>query len=138
MINIRKAVKKDIPEIILIEKEEDDENIFLNKTELNDALQDHLTICLVAENRKKIIGFVVSALSPPKKSEGAIYITIVKKEERKKGIGKMLVSQALQEMKSLGVKYSEALVENNDILSFYKKCGFKNINKSWKEMKCDL
>lgn len=82
-------------------------------------------ICYVAENNKEIIGVYVLLPTRPETIE--LVNIAVSEIEQGKGIGKLLVMDAIQKSKAKGYKTIEVGTGNSSIgqLALYQKCGFR-------------
>ncbi len=83
--------------------------------------------CFIAEHNGKTIGVYVLLPTRPETVE-LINIAVIE-ELHGKGIGKMLVQDAIQKAKNKGYKTIEVGTGNSSIgqLAFYQKCGFRII-----------
>lgn len=81
--------------------------------------------CFVAENENKIVGVYVLLPTRPKTVE-LVNVAVVE-EQHGKGIGKLLVNNAMKVSKTKGYKTIEIGTGNSGIgqLTLYQKCGFR-------------
>ena len=79
--------------------------------------------CFVAENDTDIVGVIIAGNDGRR---GYIYHTAVHPEYRKQGIGKALVEQAMEALKSCGINKAALVVfERNDTgNAFWERMGF--------------
>ena len=122
-MQIKKATIKDVSSIhSLVNKfAKKDEMLPRSFNEIYENLRDFF-ICI---HNGKIIG--AAALHILWDNLAEIRSIAVSKEYQNKGIGKRLVQECLKEAKVLGVKKVFALTYDK---SFFKKLGFKDINKN--------
>jgi ribosomal protein S18 acetylase RimI-like enzyme len=100
-----------------------------------EALNNPETICLIAEEDNKPVGYLVAA---PKDFGYRLskYLEIenmgVSANFRSKGIGVQLVNKCLELAKKMGYQkvYVNAYFENTKAIAFYEKCGLKKIDIS--------
>lgn len=88
---------------------------------------------LIAEDKGKAIGFIEGCIKklPPFYQypiRGEIGPTFLKKEYRKRGVGKELAKEMLNWFKSKNIKWIQLTTHTNNIssLRFWKKIGFKD------------
>jgi ribosomal-protein-alanine N-acetyltransferase len=81
---------------------------------------------LVAKLDKEIVGYAIGEKS---KDSGLIVSVAVKKEWRRRGIGRRLVEKLLENFKKEGMKivFLHVREENRDAINFYQALGFKII-----------
>lgn len=149
-MNIRKACKEDIPEIVELwwdmmqYHKKYQEKIYKPKprkkfdkivtSKIKKDLKKQDTILLVAEE-KEIIGFILAKTEKEEYKRfkhdlrGYVGELIVKKENRNKGTGKALLQKALQELKKKGVTLTDIYVDkrNKRAIKLYEKTGFKKV-----------
>ena len=125
VIKIREYNDKDKNEVISIWK-----NIFNyikphNHPELiiNMKTSHNDNLFFVAEENKKIVGTVIAGFDGHR---GWLYSLAVIPNKRNKGIGKLLVDKAIDELEKLGcLKVNLQIInDKNSAISFYKKLGF--------------
>jgi amino-acid N-acetyltransferase len=122
-LRIRKAKIADIRDIqkLVNEFARKEEMIPRSINELYENIRDFV----VSEEKGKIFG--VCALHVLWEDLAEIRSLAVNKESQRKGIGKKMVTQCLDEAKALGVKRVFALTYQP---LFFKKMGFTDIDKS--------
>jgi ribosomal-protein-alanine N-acetyltransferase len=81
---------------------------------------------LVAKLGKEVVGY---AIGEKNKDSGLIVSVAVKKEWRKRGIGKRLIEKLLENFKKEGAKivFLHVREENKEAINFYRALGFKII-----------
>ncbi|WP_339194657.1 GNAT family N-acetyltransferase [Solibacillus sp. FSL R5-0449] len=84
--------------------------------------------CFVAESNEQIIGVYVLLPTRPKTVE--IVNVAVAEEHQGKGIGKLLIDDAIRVAKTKGYKTIEIGTGNSSIgqLALYQKCGFRIVS----------
>lgn len=125
MISIRKAEEKDLNQIYVIEVLS-----FKNpypKYLFNAFLNNPFILFLVCLINEKIIGYIVAS----KNNSGHIISLAVHPKFRRKGVGSILLEEALKSMKNEGISLVKLEVNenNNSAINFYKKHGFKILRK---------
>ena len=113
-------------------KESDALDIFeLEKDTFSDAWSEKVILdfinkgsVLVHKNENKITGYCIFMLAA---DEGEILRIAVKKENKKKGIGRILIHSALNFLKSHGASsvYLEVRASNNAAICLYESAGFE-------------
>ncbi len=121
---LRKANIKDAKSIYSLIGEWARKNVVLSRS-LN-YIYEHIRDYWVFEYKGKIIG-VCGLHIVGWQNLGEIKSLVVDKKYHKRGIGKVLVKACIEEAKSLKIKNIFALTF---IPSFFKKFGFKKINKN--------
>ncbi|MBU8878532.1 GNAT family N-acetyltransferase [Bacillus sp. FJAT-29790] len=83
--------------------------------------------CFIAESEQQIVGVYV--LLPTRPGTVELVNIAVVEEQHSKGIGKQLIMNAIQEVKTKGFKTIEIGTGNSSIgqLALYQKCGFRII-----------
>ena len=88
----------------------------------------------IAIHNNKIIGYITFYIKDQPnywvvKKIGDISGLMVNKNYRKNGIGKKLVTKTIDYFKQNDIKYYSVFtsINNNDGISLYKKCGFKEL-----------
>lgn len=120
MTKIRKFNVKDFPEILKIEKEcfgKDAyrEEIFYYLSEKGDFL--------IARD-KQVLGYVLYSW------KGDIFSIAVKSEFRRKGIGSILLTKALESLKGkTDIAWLQVRESNTKAQKFFEKFGFKPVRK---------
>ena len=128
---IRNATKKDIADCLKITKFEKDK--YWNKKDFSRSINHRDVIFLVAEEKDKVIGYILGFIAPTKKDDGMISETRVNVKYRKKGLGTKLVNAICNEMFKKGVKEVYAEIDP-PLLKFYRdSCKFKETHK-WIEV----
>jgi ribosomal protein S18 acetylase RimI-like enzyme len=98
------------------------------KRRLTDRLQKEGL--LVAEKDGKIIGLIVAEMliNPIGVSEGHITAIVTDKENRDKGIGKMLINGAITHLREMGSEVIRLDLEENFVkmLDYFKSLGFQS------------
>ena len=108
---------------------------FWSRKQLNRWLDNPDDVLLVAEDNKRVIGYVMSQLHKPT-GKATIENLFVDESYRKKGIGSDLIKRCLKELKERGASYFCAMVrtDNDKITNFYERCGFtRGYNFVWME-----
>src|SRR5215469_11857905 len=98
--------------------------ISYSKTTLHYFLMLASADCVVAEDGKRIVGFVLSEENPPL----AHIITLdVAEKERRKGIGTALLEQLEANLASRGVRsiLLETAIDNEAAVAFWKSHGYR-------------
>jgi len=125
-MKIRKAKKEDFKEIAEILIKESSKKPYNEKytleialKEINGLAKDEL---YVAANKKEIIGFIASNITPDNKEKAYIGELWLKPNYQKKGIGKAFVKFIEDKYKKKGIKTMRVLVKRNaGAFNFYKK-----------------
>ena len=136
-MKIRKATKKDISEVIKLGKKIEELEFsnkfpFHGKSELMEALKDKNSIFLVAENDKKIIGFLYAKILFHRAGGWCMLDNLaVKKDERHKGVGTELLKQLYSKLKKRKINYVQVLEEEHHkkTRNFWSSRGFKETKK---------
>ena len=81
---------------------------------------------LVAKINKEIVGY---AIGEKNENSGLIISVAVKKEWRRRGIGKKLIEKLLENFKKEGIKkiFLHVREENKEAINFYQALGFRII-----------
>lgn len=124
MVQILKMTTLDLEEIKEILTSEFDD--FWNYNILKQEIEKNDTVYFVAKENNKIVGFAGFWNAP---DDIEITNIVVKKNERKKGIGTLLFDKILYEAKKTGKKEIFLEVNENNIfaINLYKKFEFKEI-----------
>ena len=132
-VNIRKAEKKDMPQVLQLIKElavfEKEPNaVEVTVTDLEvEGFKNNLFTCFVAEFEAEIVGMalVYFRFSTWKGRTVHLEDLIVKKEYRSNGIGTLLYNKVITFAKQQGVKRVEWVVLdwNQNAIDFYEKSG---------------
>ena len=139
-INIRKAEKKDMPQVLelikelaIFEKEPDAVEVSVADLEV-EGFDNKLFTCFVAEKETEIVGMalVYFRFSTWKGRTVHLEDLIVKQHYRSEGIGTLLYNNVVQYAKEQGVKRVEWVVLdwNQNAIDFYKKSG-ASLLKDW-------
>ncbi len=126
-VNLRRAKKSDIDQVLEIEKDSFKEpwskTAFLHEL----SLSEDIGLFYVAEENGKINGYILIHLF----EEGLHIINIaVRKSERKKGIGTMMLKKALSiaREKNIPLLVLEVRESNTSAINLYKKFGFNTVS----------
>lgn len=116
-MNIRKLEKQELPPMQLLLEADPSEEIVQEYVKRGD--------CFVAESEKQVVGVYVLLPTRPKTVE--LVNIAVAEEHRDKGIGKLLVLDAIRVAMNRGFKTIEIGTGNSSIgqLALYQKCGFR-------------
>lgn len=120
---IRKANITDVEQIHTIINQYAKEGLMLAKSRM--ALYENLRDYFVAQEEYAVIG--VGALHIIWEDLAEIRSLAVDKKYYKKGIGKELVNNLIDEAKKIGIAQVFTLTYQID---FFEKCGFKTVDKS--------
>lgn len=102
-------------------------------TDFEESTKDEDVIFLVAEEDKKVIGYILGFIVPTKKTEALIHETRVHKDYRGKSIGTGLVDAFCKEIFNRGVKTVSAEIEPKHLTFYRDTCKFKESAK-WIEV----
>ncbi len=92
------------------------------------STKDKAVVYWVAEDKKKVIGYILGFVVPTKRTDALIHEVRVLKSYRGKNLGKKLVDACCKELFEKGVKNIYADIEP-DLEKFYCKiCKFKKYN----------
>ncbi|MEK3766011.1 GNAT family N-acetyltransferase [Solibacillus sp. FSL K6-4121] len=116
-----------------IRKLEEQDNIPMDLLLLADPsksiVEEYITRgeCFIAESEKQVVGVYILLPTRPKTVE--IVNVAVAEEHHGKGIGKLLITDAIHVAKTKGYKTIEIGTGNSSIgqLALYQKCGFRII-----------
>ncbi|MEM2633527.1 MAG: ribosomal protein S18-alanine N-acetyltransferase, partial [Nitrososphaerota archaeon] len=93
---------------------------------------------LIAKINDHIVGYIIGIIE---KNIGTIVSIAVKKDYRKKGIGKKLLDSIIEYFKSRNVSLVnlQVRIDNYEAISFYEKNGFKKVKvlKNYYSDGCD-
>jgi ribosomal-protein-alanine N-acetyltransferase len=126
---LESASLKDLARLYEIERECFVEEAFTRK-QISQFLEDYNSLSLVAREDDKLMGFIIAMISPEKKINSGHIITVdVSSSHRRRGIGKMLLEEMENVLRSKGVKASflEVREDNVAALSLYRKLGYKSV-----------
>ena len=134
-MKIRKIQNKDINKIYQLgidekEFEVSEDMLFWSKKQLKKWISSNDDVLLVAEDNKKIVGFIMSAIHKPTQKVTIENIYVVE-EYRKKGLAKKLLNETLKIFRKKGIKFINAFVDDKNTASFnfFKKNNFKVFSK---------
>ena len=128
---IRKGKAKDAKDCVRLSRL--DKESYWETIDFEKSAKDKDVVFLVAEEEKKIIGYILGFIVPTKRTEALIHETRVEKGKRAKGIGTKLVNAFCDEIFKKGVKIIYAEIEP-ELLKFYRDaCKFKESGK-WIEV----
>ena len=134
-IVIRKADFNDLDFILLLEDQIDHERY--SKNMLESSLIDNSYINLIAFKNNFSIGYLSASIVL---DECSLLKIIVDKDNRKQGIGLMLMQELFKylESKNISNVYFEVRSDNNKAIGLYDKCGFVKLGERKKYYKdCD-
>ncbi|KGR76323.1 GNAT family N-acetyltransferase [Ureibacillus sinduriensis] len=116
-MNIRKLAKQETPPMQLLLEADPSESIVQEYIKRGD--------CFIAESDKQVVGVYV--LLPTRPTTVELVNIAVAEENRGKGIGKLLVLDAIRVALERGYKTIEIGTGNSSIgqLALYQKCGFR-------------
>jgi len=130
-MKIRKGKIKDASLCLEIAKK--DKAKHWEKSDFINSAKDNHAVFLVAEDNRKIVGYIVGFIVPTKRTEAMIHETRVDRNERGKDIGTKLVDGLCKEFFKRGVKVIYAEIEPR-LLKFYRdSCKFR-ISGKWLEV----
>jgi ribosomal protein S18 acetylase RimI-like enzyme len=129
-MEIRKAKKEDFKEIAKILIEESSKKPYNEKYNLKIALKEigkfSKNELYIAVNKKEIIGFIASNITPDNKKKAYINELWLKLIYQKKGIDKALVKSIENKYKKRGVNVIRLVAKRNaKAFNFYKKIKYK-------------
>ena len=123
---VREATKRDVRECAKIEKQESGESIEIIEDEIEEQVHDENHFIFVAEDDKRVVGFISSEWQ---KWNSSLYIDslYIDKNYRFKGYGSNLLKQMIRKSKEIKSKKVFVDVEagNRDALILYLKHGFE-------------
>jgi ribosomal protein S18 acetylase RimI-like enzyme len=131
---IRKAVEQDIPEITKLIRElaaSINEESPVTEEYVKGYLHNPMCYILVAETDNKIVGLISYSIKPNlyhASNSCIIEELVVSKNFRYKGIATQLISQLMEELKSIECAEVSVSTEftNEKAVAFYKKHGFED------------
>ena len=128
---IRRGKPEDAERCLSIFRE--DKETYWDIADFVRSAKDKDVVFLVAEEDKKVIGYILGFIVPTKRTEALIHETRVERAKRKKGIGTELVNAFCEEIFKRGVEVILAEVEP-ELLKFYvDACKFEESRK-WIEV----
>ena len=82
---------------------------------------------IVAENQSGVVGYLIADIRY--RSEGHIISIAVREDERRKGVGKLLIRSATSEFRKLGVRLVrlEVRAGNRAAINLYSSMGYKEV-----------
>ncbi|HLE25285.1 MAG TPA: GNAT family N-acetyltransferase [Thermodesulfobacteriota bacterium] len=123
---VREATKRDVRACAKIEKQESGESIEIIEDEIEEQVHDENHFIFVAEDDKRVVGFISSEWQ---KWNSSLYIDslYIDKNYRFKGYGSNLLKQMIRKSKEIKSKKVFVDVEagNRDALILYLKHGFE-------------
>lgn len=137
---IRKALVSDFKTMYIIGSQTPEMQVnyhdpFMEKDDFRSRIADKMNVFLVAEDNKKIVGFICASTSDrdrPLKDRWAclVYIVVIP-EFRKRGVAALLYDACVKELKKTGMTHIYALADGNTqaIQNFLKKAGFRTGKK---------
>ena len=102
---------------------------FWKKEDFVNSVKNKDVIFLVAEENKKLVGFVLGMINLVKRDEAYLQETRVNKKDTRKGIGTKLVDAFCKETKKRGVKEIFSEIEKEHVKFYIDSCKFKNRGK---------
>ena len=121
-IELSKAKLSDINNMQLLVAPEVESGIILVRSD--DEISTNIRSYILAKDSNELVGFCALHIHAPSLAE--IRSLIVKEDYRGKNIGHMLINQALEEAKTLGLQKVLSLTYKQ---SFFEKLGFVEIPK---------
>jgi ribosomal-protein-alanine N-acetyltransferase len=125
-LSIEKFDPSNLNEILEIEKNSFEKKEAFPKEYILELSKKWPEGFLVAKLGGEILGYVIGEKG---KDSGLIVSVAVKKEWRRKGIGRRLIEKLLENFKKEGMKiiFLHVREENRDAINFYQALGFKII-----------
>ncbi|OLN23585.1 GNAT family N-acetyltransferase [Domibacillus antri] len=123
MIEVRKAVLKDVEQIFELVNQYANEGLMLPRT--RESLVLNLQAIFVAEEEGEILGIASLAILGHDLAE--IRSLAVSAKAQGRGIGKILVERVVEETKKIGIP---KLISLTYQVAFFEKCGFEVIQKT--------
>jgi len=135
---VRRALDKDLPFVVEINRHELPENY--SPHFFKDMLDNHGEFFFVAEAQDKIVGYVMCRKEvdfspflgyPSLSPRGHVVSLAVRSTHRRMGIGVSLMLAAHEAMRSAGLKesYLEVRIDNSPAVELYKRIGYE-VNKT--------
>lgn len=110
-----------------------DKETYWEATDFEKSARDNDVVFLVAEENRRIVGYILGFVVPTKRTEALIHETRVERRTRRQGIGTELVNAFCEEIFRRGVEVIYAEIEP-ELLSFYvDACKFEESGK-WIEV----
>ena len=134
-MKIRKATIADFDELYQLGKNTPELRVsatedFMDADQFKGFITDKNCVFLVAEEKKKIAGFILLhaewVYMPVKDKYGCMVYLVVASEFRKHGLATKLYSEGIKKLKEMGAThvYGWANAKGKEILEFMKKQGF--------------
>jgi len=130
VIRLRDGIAEDADKLFELDRICFDADIAYSLREFRGLLRSSKTLCIVAEDADDLAGFAIAQQTVLHKSQGGHIITIdVAPAFRRRGIGRLLMEQIEDRMRSAGAGWLRLEVaENNSAASeFYRGLGFAAI-----------
>lgn len=105
----------------------------LSKKDFELSAKNKDVVYLVLEDKKKIIGYILSFIVPTRRTEALIHEVRILGEYRGKNLGKKLVDACCKELFAKGVKDIYAEIEIKLEKFYCKTCKFNKVN-NWIEV----
>lgn len=122
MIEVRKAVLKDIDRVYELVNQYADEELLLPRT--RESLIINIQSIFVVEEKGEVLGVACLAILDQDMAE--VRSLAVDEKAQGRGIGKILVSKIVEETQKLGIS---KLISLTYQIAFFEKCGFQIIQK---------
>ncbi|MBS0185018.1 MAG: GNAT family N-acetyltransferase [Proteobacteria bacterium] len=131
MIQIKKAQKKDIPDIALLWK--DKLQAFWTKEMIETSFKKEGVYTVIAvcahypEASQKNVGFLMASLE----GDAELYALVINKAYQRQGIGELLLKNLIDFLKNKKIfsLFLEVAEDNEKARTFYEKQGFKKIGE---------
>lgn len=123
MIELCKAKISDIADMQTLVADEVEKGVILFRSE--DEIANNIRSYVLAKDRTKLVGY--TALHVHSKKLAEVRSLVVHEDYRGKDIGADMVKFAINEAKELGIE--EEILSLTYVPEFFKKLGFKEINK---------
>lgn len=130
-MKIRQGSKKDAVNCARFSKS--DKAHYWKRSDFEKAATDKDVVFLVAEENKKLMGYILGFIVPTKRTEALIHETRVSKKERGKGVGTKLVDSFCKNIFRKGVKIVYAEIKPEHIKFYKGACKF-NLSGKWVEV----
>jgi len=128
---IRKAIREDSEECMRLF--ELDNEKYWEISDFRRSAEHADVIFLVAEEDRRIVGYILGFVLPTRRKEAMLIETRVHRKERGRGIGTKLVDAFCREAFARGAKEVEAEIEPQHLEFYRDACGFKEVHK-WIEV----
>jgi len=123
-IIIRKGEFRDIPFCLEVEASQGDSTF--SEHDFRNSIIDPNVIFLVAEQKQRVVGFILGFIVPTRRREATIHSTMTYRHHIRKGIGSSLVRNFAELAFEQDVELIFAEVEEGPD-KFYEKCGFRKV-----------